>query len=104
MPQVTSNQAAPDPPNVHVMDLDWTPHYKGCPEGSIWWDLVTNRQEGEWPPHLRLEGGQLDHRRVYLRGRLIVPRGLVRKVLMAHHQDTGHMGVERMEKSIQRQY
>ena len=86
------------------MDLDWSPYYQECPSGAIWWDIITSRQEGDWPPHLRVEGGHLDQRRIYLQGRLIVPRGLVRRVLMAHHQETGHMGVERMEKSILRQF
>ena len=43
-------------------------------------------------------------KRIYLKGRLIVPRGLVRRVLMSLHCDMGHMGINKMEKEILRLY
>ena len=95
-----------DPPRLldseHVMDINWMPWYEKCSVGSV---LLKGTQcpEAEWPSGLRLEGEE-PIQRLYLHDRLLVPQGLTLRVLMTHHVEAGHMGVERMLADLGRRY
>ena len=106
-----SNVSEYDPPpglqetlkkSSHVMDIDWMPWYEECSVSKVLLGATKAPRE-KWPPCIRLEGVS-PARRLYVYGRLLVPQGLARKVLMAHHVAMGHMGVKRMEVEAIRMY
>ena len=85
----------------HVMDIDWAPFYKSCPETKAWWQLT---EQDNWPHWLRVEETEPGRKKIFYKGKVVVPGGLVKRVLMAHHQEMGHMGINKMEKDSQRTY
>ena len=84
--------------DVHVLDWDWSDEYeKSDAYNELWHEA--HHKESDWPDGLKVFRNKL-----YYNERLCVPEALIQKVLQAHHEWLGHMGVERSFLELSRRF
>ena len=80
------------------MDEVWNSYYEKSECWSASW-LATQDPHGEWPAGVKILEGKM-----YWAGRLCIPDDLCLRVVVAYHQEWGHIGVNRMVHELRHRF
>ena len=81
-----------------VLDEDWTNLYENCPVYKLIWNEI-HEDPDDWPPGVKLFNGKM-----YREEKLCIPTGLALRIVGAQHIFGGHMGVEKLVRSLRLRY
>ena len=81
-----------------VLDEDWSNTYENCPIFSQIWNEIHGDPE-IWPQGIKLFNGK-----IYREEKLCIPTGLAMRIVGAQHIFGGHLGVEKLVRSLRLRY
>ena len=81
-----------------VLDEDWSNVYENCPIFSQIWNEIHGDPE-IWPQGIKLFNGK-----IYREEKLCIPTGLAMRIVGVQHIFGGHLGVEKLVRSLRLRY